>query len=346
MGDGWETKRSRQPGHKDWAIIKLFVSLSHHSNLTTLTSTFSGTAGVVDHAEVDTANFMGNFPESVELDGLHDPTTDVPSSDAQWISLVTRTKTGPHRRHFFHVEHNEPISHVRMTIHPDGGVKRVRIVGWRADAGPNGKTVTAEEKHELKPSQPASSSSVPSDTSSRVTVLRALPITPEAFAPFGYVVQAYADRNGAPRGTRITPANAGMATKFHKLAPVVSSYPANLSAAAGIAVYRCQPAVLTADNTLDIGVMERHPYTNQAFLPMGRAPVGLEGEGAIRDPAERYLVVVAEGGDEGPDMKTARAFIASAAQGVVYGTAVWRTFSCLPSFVALEETKKNEQTSR
>lgn len=23
MGDGWETKRSRQPGHKDWAILKL-----------------------------------------------------------------------------------------------------------------------------------------------------------------------------------------------------------------------------------------------------------------------------------------------------------------------------------
>ena len=25
MGDGWETKRSRQPGHKDWAIVKLCV---------------------------------------------------------------------------------------------------------------------------------------------------------------------------------------------------------------------------------------------------------------------------------------------------------------------------------
>ena len=25
MGDGWETKRSRQPGHKDWVIIKLYV---------------------------------------------------------------------------------------------------------------------------------------------------------------------------------------------------------------------------------------------------------------------------------------------------------------------------------
>ena len=23
MGDGWETKRSRQPGHKDWVVIKL-----------------------------------------------------------------------------------------------------------------------------------------------------------------------------------------------------------------------------------------------------------------------------------------------------------------------------------
>ena len=25
MGDGWETKRSRQKGHKDWAIIKLYA---------------------------------------------------------------------------------------------------------------------------------------------------------------------------------------------------------------------------------------------------------------------------------------------------------------------------------
>lgn len=25
MSDGWETKRSRQPDHKDWAIIKLYV---------------------------------------------------------------------------------------------------------------------------------------------------------------------------------------------------------------------------------------------------------------------------------------------------------------------------------
>lgn len=26
MGDGWETKRSRVKGHKDWVIIKLYVT--------------------------------------------------------------------------------------------------------------------------------------------------------------------------------------------------------------------------------------------------------------------------------------------------------------------------------
>jgi allantoicase len=26
MGDGWETKRSRHKGHKDWVIIKLQVT--------------------------------------------------------------------------------------------------------------------------------------------------------------------------------------------------------------------------------------------------------------------------------------------------------------------------------
>lgn len=30
MGDGWETKRSREKGHKDWVIIKLCVA---HCNI-------------------------------------------------------------------------------------------------------------------------------------------------------------------------------------------------------------------------------------------------------------------------------------------------------------------------
>lgn len=26
MGDGWETRRNREPSHKDWVIIKLYVN--------------------------------------------------------------------------------------------------------------------------------------------------------------------------------------------------------------------------------------------------------------------------------------------------------------------------------
>ena len=33
MGDGWETKRSRTKGHKDWAIIKLYVRVRKHTKL-------------------------------------------------------------------------------------------------------------------------------------------------------------------------------------------------------------------------------------------------------------------------------------------------------------------------
>jgi allantoicase len=68
--------------------------------------------------------------------------------------------------------------------------------------------------------------------------------------------------------------------------------------------------------------MERHPFTNQAFIPMGK---GL-GEGLV-DPGSAYLVVVAKNGADGrPDVQTVRAFVANASQGIVYDTAVWREF--------------------
>jgi len=51
MSGGWETKRSRVPGHCDWIIVRL------------------GAPGHLKDAEIDTAYFKGNFPESVMLDG-------------------------------------------------------------------------------------------------------------------------------------------------------------------------------------------------------------------------------------------------------------------------------------
>jgi len=45
----------------------------------------------------------------------------------------------------------------------------------------------------------------------------------------------------------------------------------------------------------------------------------------LSETADRYLVVVAKNGEDNrPDLKTARAFVATTAQGVVYDTGIWR----------------------
>lgn len=160
------------------------------------------------------------------------------------------------------------------------------------------------------------------DAATKKRVIPVLPLTHEAFASYGQVIQAYGDHTAAPRGTKITPAKGGTASKFHQLALLRSTYPDGMDAASGLSVYRCQPATVE-NGRLRLAVLERHPYTNQAFLPMGGG--GIEGDEAIREPGRRYLVVVAlNGEDDEPDVRTIKAFVASAGQGVVYDTGVWR----------------------
>ena len=69
MGDGWETKRSRSVGHKDYVIIKLLVRLIQVVGYIKLMQPVvtSGAPGHLDWTEVDTAHFLGNFPESCDL---------------------------------------------------------------------------------------------------------------------------------------------------------------------------------------------------------------------------------------------------------------------------------------
>jgi len=147
-----------------------------------------------------------------------------------------------------------------------------------------------------------------------------LPLSPEAFAPYGQVIEAYGDHAAAPKGTKITPANAGTASKFHKLSSLVSSYEKQTGATTGISVYRCNPLKeVDAAGTTTLTVLERHSFTNQVFIPMGR---GI-GEG-LSDPSDRYMVVVAHNGeDDRPDLKTLRAFLATTAQGIVYNQGIW-----------------------
>jgi allantoicase len=124
MFDGWETRRRRGPGH-DWAVVRL------------------GAPGEVRRVEVDTRFFRGNAPGACEISGL--AAADGPGADAEaaaagaspeaWRPLLPRTPLLADSRHQFAGELADPgpLSHVRLAIHPDGGVARLRV--WGRPAG-------------------------------------------------------------------------------------------------------------------------------------------------------------------------------------------------------------------
>lgn len=114
MGDGWETRRRRGLGH-DWVILRL------------------GHRGTIEELVVDTTHFKGNFPESCRLEACDasalDQTT-VPDEQAPWREILPRTKLRadtPHR--FRAIGRSGPVTHVRLSIFPDGGVARLRLFG-------------------------------------------------------------------------------------------------------------------------------------------------------------------------------------------------------------------------
>ena len=118
MGDGWETRRRREPG-ADWVIVKL------------------GHPGLIREVEVDTAHFRGNFPDRVSLQAARvDRVADgaLEAASANWPVLMPEQKLAADAVHRFSrpVVDLGPVSHVRMTIHPDGGVSRLRLFGMVA----------------------------------------------------------------------------------------------------------------------------------------------------------------------------------------------------------------------
>jgi allantoicase len=124
MGDGWETRRRRGPGH-DWTIVKL------------------GVPGEIHRVEVDTSHFKGNFPESCSLEARDSKNGD--GSDVAllqyWNELLPRTRLKANARHVFRDQLADigPATHVRFNIYPDGGVSRLRLFGRpEAQARPKG----------------------------------------------------------------------------------------------------------------------------------------------------------------------------------------------------------------
>ena len=115
MGDGWETRRRREPGN-DWVILKL------------------GHPGHIHRIEVDTAFFKGNYPAHCALYGaLLDGHADgeVAEDAGYWREILPRQALGPDQLQVFEsgIADAGVVSHVRFDIHPDGGVSRLRLLG-------------------------------------------------------------------------------------------------------------------------------------------------------------------------------------------------------------------------
>ena len=238
---------------------------------------------------------------------------ELPPSNADWKPLLPRTKLGPHRQACFQLEDlQQPTTHVRLTIYPDGGIKRVRLMGRRATPEtPRQRSAMPQSASSSASTITGAPSPTPADAPAQVPTIPALPLTAEAFAPYGYVVQAYPNPHHVPKGIKVASANYGTALKCNHLSPISSSVPqaGSLKQTPNFSVYHCQPAGAFGGSSkarFEVKVLERHEYTTQSFVPLGGG-------------SSRYLIVVALPGADGmPDLKTLRAFEAQSSQAFTY----------------------------
>ncbi|CAH0725354.1 unnamed protein product, partial [Brenthis ino] len=124
MYDGWETARrldrpevleTTEDGTlkvtgEEWAVFKL------------------GSCGRIKKICVDTAHFKGNFPDSIKVEGA---LLDKEWSQAKpivWYNILKPSKLSAHKEHWFGCN-SDVISHLRVTIAPDGGISRIRTFG-------------------------------------------------------------------------------------------------------------------------------------------------------------------------------------------------------------------------
>jgi allantoicase len=108
--DGWETRRRREPG-EDFAIVRL------------------GVPGVIRGVVIDTAFFTGNFPPHASVEGATVSGYPSPEEITSWEPLLAKVALKGDSANAFEVASDQRVTHVRLTIYPDGGVARFRVHG-------------------------------------------------------------------------------------------------------------------------------------------------------------------------------------------------------------------------
>ncbi|XP_056669329.1 probable inactive allantoicase isoform X1 [Monodelphis domestica] len=137
MADGWETARRldrppvlqtsedgflQVPGG-EWAIFKL----AH--------------PGVITQIEIDTHHFKGNYPDTCKLEGCVLTSSEEEEGISQkwhmpnvkWKVLLSVTKLQSNKNHLFDsvaLQLQNVVTHVKITIAPDGGLSRLRLRGF------------------------------------------------------------------------------------------------------------------------------------------------------------------------------------------------------------------------
>jgi ureidoglycolate lyase len=121
------------------------------------------------------------------------------------------------------------------------------------------------------------------------------PLTRDAFAPFGDVIQK--------QGHYPEEINYGQTRKYGNLAEVDASDEGGQTA---VHIYRSRPISLP----FRVEVMEYHPLGSQAFIPLHKRP---------------FLVVVAPAAEQ-LDFKSIQGFFTNGEQGVNFHKAVWHHY--------------------
>lgn len=135
MADGWET--ARKPGRpaileansqgilqvpgQDWSMFRL------------------GHPGVITKIEIDTNHFKGNYPDSCTIEACYvndDREAEIKQifDGNPWKTLLSPKKLRAHHRHYYNgndINNVGVISHVRLSMAPDGGISRMRLLGYK-----------------------------------------------------------------------------------------------------------------------------------------------------------------------------------------------------------------------
>ncbi len=114
--DGWESRR-RRDGKNDFCFIRL------------------GSTSIINNFNIDTTHFTGNFAPGISILGCYVPggTTDDRVVDgsavSEWFDLLAQENLEGDSHNLFSCKSTQPLTHLKITLYPDGGIARFRAYG-------------------------------------------------------------------------------------------------------------------------------------------------------------------------------------------------------------------------